>query len=182
VTVVDCGFSLEDDEELAYDTAAPRRNAATLAALGAADRVVALGSADPVGLSRLIRDLPRVLEALDVMDGGADVPSAERLAVVANRLRQGLLPGDPRREVEQALLRHAGAKLLATVPMDTAAADAAHGRGLLLSEAAPDSPLAVACAALANALMPPVSRRNDRVRRGWRPSLGGRHRGRAIER
>ncbi|MGE5763937.1 MAG: hypothetical protein ACM3ZF_08730, partial [Mycobacterium leprae] len=30
-TVVDCGFALEQDEELAYDTVAPRRNGATLA-------------------------------------------------------------------------------------------------------------------------------------------------------
>jgi hypothetical protein len=30
VVVVDCGFSLEDDEELSYDTEAPRRNQATL--------------------------------------------------------------------------------------------------------------------------------------------------------
>ena len=28
--VVDCGFAIEDDEELSYDTLAPRRNAATL--------------------------------------------------------------------------------------------------------------------------------------------------------
>ena len=47
--VVDCGFSLEDDEELSYDTRAPRRNAATLTALAQADRVVAVGAADPVG-------------------------------------------------------------------------------------------------------------------------------------
>jgi len=36
-TVVDCGFSLEQDEELSFDTAAPRRNGATLATLLAAD-------------------------------------------------------------------------------------------------------------------------------------------------
>ncbi|MBO3129071.1 AAA family ATPase [Dermatophilus congolensis] len=53
VTVVDCGFALEDDPELSYDTYAPRRNGATLAALEAADHVVAVGCDDPVGLSRL---------------------------------------------------------------------------------------------------------------------------------
>lgn len=49
VVVVDTGFSLENDEELSYDTVAPRRNAATLTALGCADQVVAVGSAEPVG-------------------------------------------------------------------------------------------------------------------------------------
>ncbi|GAB97203.1 hypothetical protein KILIM_060_00010, partial [Kineosphaera limosa NBRC 100340] len=48
VTVVDCGFCLEEDEELSYDTAAPARNGATLAALRSADHVLALGVAEPV--------------------------------------------------------------------------------------------------------------------------------------
>ncbi len=47
--VVDVGFAVEDDEELSYDTAAPRRNAATLTALEAADHLVVVGAADPVG-------------------------------------------------------------------------------------------------------------------------------------
>ena len=51
--VIDCGFGLERDEELSYDTVAPRRNGATLAALDAADTVVAVASGDPVGLQRL---------------------------------------------------------------------------------------------------------------------------------
>ena len=53
--VVDAGFAVEDDEELSYDTAAPRRNAATLTALEAADHLVVVGAADPVGLQRLVR-------------------------------------------------------------------------------------------------------------------------------
>ena len=53
--VVDTGFAVEDDEELSYDTAAPRRNAATLTALEAADHLVVVGAADPVGLQRLVR-------------------------------------------------------------------------------------------------------------------------------
>ena len=46
LTVVDLGFCLEADEELSFDTAAPRRNGATLAVLENADLVVAVGSAD----------------------------------------------------------------------------------------------------------------------------------------
>lgn len=53
ITVVDCGFCLEEDEELSYDTSAPRRNAATTAVVAAADRLLAVGRADPVGAVRL---------------------------------------------------------------------------------------------------------------------------------
>lgn len=54
-TVVDCGPVLEADELLMYDTRAPQRNGATLSALQAADIVVVVGGADPVGLQRLVR-------------------------------------------------------------------------------------------------------------------------------
>jgi hypothetical protein len=53
--VVDCGFAIEDDEELSYDTLAPRRNAATLTALESADDLLVVGTADPIGLQRLVR-------------------------------------------------------------------------------------------------------------------------------
>jgi hypothetical protein len=61
--VVDCGFSLEQDEVLSYDTHAPRRNAATLSALGAADVVVVVGSGDPVGVQRLVRGLAELADS-----------------------------------------------------------------------------------------------------------------------
>ena len=61
--VVDTGFSLEDDP--AGDLAAsPARNQLTLGALATADEIVVVGSADPVGLTRLARglvDAPRAL-------------------------------------------------------------------------------------------------------------------------
>ena len=69
LTVVDCGFALEQDEELSYDTLAPRRNGATLATLEAADLVLAVGRADPVGVQRLLRTLPEVREAAPKADG-----------------------------------------------------------------------------------------------------------------
>jgi MinD-like ATPase involved in chromosome partitioning or flagellar assembly len=153
VTVVDGGFCLEEDEELSYDTMAPRRNAATLTCLRSADRVVVVGSADPVGLARLVRELPRLAAAIG--EPLEEISSAGRVLVVANRLRAGLLPGSPRRNVEEALQRHAGATLFGTLPMDVPSADAAHGRGQLLSEAAPQSPLFLALEALARSLCPP---------------------------
>ena len=63
-TVVDTGFALERDEELSYDTMAPRRNGATLSALEAADVVLAVGAADPVGMQRLVRGLGELAEVL----------------------------------------------------------------------------------------------------------------------
>jgi MinD-like ATPase involved in chromosome partitioning or flagellar assembly len=126
VTVVDCGFSLEQDEEITYDTLAPRRNGATLAALAAADLVVAVGSADPVGMQRLLAGLPELREA---------VPDV-RTTVVVNRVRATGVPGDER-EVREALRRYAGVEKLTCVPLDVGALDAAVARHRAV---APDSP------------------------------------------
>ena len=54
-TVVDVSSSLENDEEISSDLLAPRRNAATVTAVREADRIVAVGACDPVGLSRFVR-------------------------------------------------------------------------------------------------------------------------------
>ncbi|WP_341927498.1 hypothetical protein, partial [Nocardioides psychrotolerans] len=54
--VVDTGFSLEDDPGRDYGTR-PSRNQLTLGSLECADEVVVVGTADPVGLSRLARAL-----------------------------------------------------------------------------------------------------------------------------
>ena len=139
VTVVDCGFCLEQDEELAYDTTAPRRNGATLSVLAAADTVLAVGTADPVGLQRLVRGLG------DLRDAAPGVQPR----VVVNRVRAGAVPGDPRREVAAALARYAGVDDLRFVPLDLAAVDAAVARGRTLTEAAPGSPARLALRALA---------------------------------
>ncbi len=130
VVVVDCGFSLEQDEELAYDTAAPRRNGATLAVLEQADVVLVVGSADPVGLQRLVRALGELKEAVPQV--------APR--VVVNRLRGTAVPGDARREVERALVRYAGVQEPAFLPADVAGVDAAVAAGRTLAEASPGSP------------------------------------------
>ena len=144
VTVVDCGFSLEQDEELTYDTAAPQRNGATLAAVDAADLVLAVGSADPVGLTRLVRGLAE-LRALS---------PPGRVQLVVNRLRTSSVPGVARpeavrREVEQVLVRHAGMRPLMLIPLDQAAADRALAHGRLLCDVAADSPARLALTELA---------------------------------
>ena len=159
VTVVDCGFSLEQDEELSYDTAAPQRNGATLAAIEAAHLILAVGSADPVGLTRLVRGLTE-LRALS---------PPGRIQLVANRIRPAAVPGAgrpeaARREVEQVLLRHAGVRPLALIPLDQAAADRAVAHGRLLCDVAADSPARLALAELAAAVVGSSWRRRPRRR------------------
>jgi len=139
VTVVDCGFGLEQDEELAYDTTAPRRNGATLTVLSAAETVVVVGSADPVGLQRLVRGLG---ELRDAVPGVAPV-------VVVNRLRSTAIPGDSEAEVRTALGRYAGVRDVRFVPLDVEGLDRALAAGRTLAEAAPASPARRALAALA---------------------------------
>ena len=143
VTVVDCGFSLEQDEELSFDTAAPRRNGATLTTLEQADVVVAVSAADPVGLQRFVRGMSDLRGAVP----GADV------RVVVNRLRASVVGPQPEAQVRAALERHAGVPRVTFVPDDAAAADAALMRGQMLAEAAASSPIRRAIAQLAAELI-----------------------------
>jgi Flp pilus assembly CpaE family ATPase len=138
--VVDCGFCLEQDEELAYDTVAPRRNGATLAVLGAADLVVSVAAADPIGLARFVRARPDCIEAC-----GGRTP-----LTVVNRLRRVVVgPGNPRRSVTDALQRFAGIADVHVVPDDRVALDAAVVAGRTLAEVAPRSPAREAIRTLA---------------------------------
>jgi MinD-like ATPase involved in chromosome partitioning or flagellar assembly len=130
VVVVDCGFNLEEDEELSYDTMAPRRNAATLTTLAVADEVVAVGGCDPVGLQRLVRGL----QELGTVQ--APVPT-----VCVNRVRSGAVGSRPERRVSEALSRFAGVAEVFFVPDDPAALDAALLEGRALAECAPQSPV-----------------------------------------
>lgn len=140
-TVVDCGPSVEADELLMYDTHAPQRNGATLAALQAADVVVVVGAADPVGIQRLVRGLEDLAEA--------PVPVPATRVVVANRVRSSAVGPDPARAVGDALQRYAGVGDAHAVPDDGAGLDAALLAGRTLAEHAPSSPAREAFAGLA---------------------------------
>ncbi|WP_007512795.1 AAA family ATPase [Pseudofrankia saprophytica] len=140
--IVDCGFCLEADEELSFDTSAPRRNGATLTVLADADTVVAVTSAEPVALVRFVRGLSDLREL---------VPGVEPLVVV-NRLRASVAGGDPRREIARALNRHTGTEPMALVPYDLASFDAAQAAGQLLRDIAPASPARAAIRDLATRL------------------------------
>jgi MinD-like ATPase involved in chromosome partitioning or flagellar assembly len=124
--VVDCGFSLERDEEVMYDTAAPRRNGATVEVLERADLVLLVGAADPVGLSRLIR----AGHELDAMRLDA------RRRVVVNRVRSSL--GWSREEVTALLGKAWGPVSVSFLPDDQQAVDRSLVQGVTLPECAPD--------------------------------------------
>ena len=130
LVVIDCGFSLEADEELVFDTDAPRRNGATFTALESADIVLAVGSADPVGLVRLVNGLADLSDV---------VPGADR-RVLVTRLRESLLGRRGAAAIADALHVHAGLDAVWCVPDDRAAFDAALRSGRTLADVAPGSP------------------------------------------
>jgi MinD-like ATPase involved in chromosome partitioning or flagellar assembly len=149
--VVDTGFSLEDDP--AGDlTSRPGRNQLTLGALDVADEVLVVGSADPVGLSRLARGLVDLRER----QGAAPV------RVVVNRMRPSV--GWTERDVAgmvEGFARLAGVHFL---PDDQPAADRALTTGASVVDAG-DSELARALTTLADALAPPPAPRRRAERR-----------------
>ena len=120
--VVDTGFALEDTES-DFGRPGAGRNRMTLEALRAADEVLVVGAADPVGLTRLARGLVELGEAR---------PAGE-LRVVVNRMRDSL--GWAERDIRgmvEGFARPAGVHFL---PDDRAACD----RALVAGQAVPES-------------------------------------------
>lgn len=165
--VLDCGFSIEDDEELSYDTAAPRRNATTLTALECSDSLVIVGGADPIGLQRLVRA---------VQDVGV-VPSPEPVIVV-NKVRASAAGARPERAIADVLGRFAGLEAPIFVPWAPDECDAALLSGRSLVESAPTAPVTRAMARIADVVRPelaPVGEtRVDRARARTRFRRGSR--------
>ncbi|MCC2308792.1 AAA family ATPase [Cellulomonas chengniuliangii] len=138
-TVVDCGFCVEQDEALSYDTRAPRRNAATLSALCEADEVLVVGGADPIGVQRLVRALGELSE----------LGAPGRRTVVVNRVRPGVAGPRPGEAIAEALARYAGVADPHLVPDDPGALDAALLDARLLHEIVPGSAVRRAMVGLA---------------------------------
>lgn len=160
--VVDTGFSLEDDT--ASDVGGrPGRNALTLAALEQADEVVVVGSADPVGLTRLARGL------VDLRDHTTGTP----VRVVVNRMRSSI--GWSEKEIAgmvEGFSRVAGLHFL---PEDRSGLDQALVSGRPVADLG-DSSLVRALAALADAVFPAHA-----VGRAERPGVRARRRRRQRE-
>ncbi len=130
-TVIDAGFGLEADEEMMFDTAAPRRHGATLSAVTTADLVIAVGAAEPLGLQRLLTGLQDLAEV---------VPVGSPVQVVVTRVRDGAVGAKAAPRVREALERYAGVRDAVLIPDDRAALDAAMLAGRSLTEHAPASP------------------------------------------
>jgi MinD-like ATPase involved in chromosome partitioning or flagellar assembly len=162
--VVDTGFSLEDEPGQDFGSR-PSRNAMTLAALDLADEVVVVGSADPVGLSRLARGLVELHDRT----GGSPV------RVVVNRMRPSL--GWSEREIAGMVEGFSRVLGLHFLPDDRVATDRALVAGRSLVEVG-DSVLLRAFEAVADAVVPasatPAAGGRRAARGRWRRTVRGR--------
>ena len=128
-TVVDAGFNLESDEEIVSDLFAPRRNAATLAALQSADTIVAVGAADPIGLARYVRAYADLIELVD----------PHRIRPVITKVRRSAVGLAPGAQIRASLARFAGIEEVTLVDADPIACDSALLTGRSLPDTAPRS-------------------------------------------
>jgi len=135
--VLDTGFSLDEDDL----SGRPGRHQLTLAALDAADEVLVVGTADPVGLSRLVRAL------VDLRERRPMTPTR----VVVNRMRPTI--GWTERAISQMLADFAQPVGLHFLPEDRATVDRALVTGRTLHETNAESPLATGVDELAAALL-----------------------------
>ncbi len=161
LTVVDVAASVESDEEIVSDLMdGPRRNAATRSALLAADRVVAVAAADPIGIARFIRDHAAV----------RDVIGATPVTVVVNRLRTGAFGPGGQGQIRRTLERYADVSDVRFLPEDRRGVDAAVLAARPLGEISPRSPLAAAVARMtaSEPAVAPALERPGPVTRGWR--------------
>jgi MinD-like ATPase involved in chromosome partitioning or flagellar assembly len=170
--VVDTGFSLEDDEELSSDLFAPRRNAATVASLRAADRVVAVGAADPIGVSRFIRAYADLTE----------VVGDTRVDTVMNRVRSSTVGVGAGHQLVTTLRRFGGVDDAVLVPNDPRTADAAILEARPMGEVSPRSAAVGELRRYVRAqILPPTAGRADDRRSARRQAVadaGGRRRAR----
>jgi Mrp family chromosome partitioning ATPase len=155
-TVLDVGFSLEGDPPDPFTPSAPQRNLMTLTALEAADEVLVVGAADPVGLARLARGLVELRE----------VTPGVRPRVVVNRTRPSLGWSD--REIRGMVEGFVTPVDVHFLPDDQPAADRALMAGQSLVESG-ESPLRTAVAELSAAVLGDTvaapRRRGRRLRR-----------------
>ncbi len=164
-TILDTSSSLENDEEISSDLFAPRRNAAAVTAVHDADGIVAVGSADPVGLSRFLRAHVDMVETASSTD----------VTVVMNRIRASAIGMNPHAQVTQTLSRFGGIESPVLVPHDQAGLDGAVLSGRTLADSAPRSPARAAIRAMVTSrLVPEVLQesRSLRSRFGWARATG----------
>jgi MinD-like ATPase involved in chromosome partitioning or flagellar assembly len=139
--VIDTGFSLEQDPAVDVGVR-PERNGLTVESLEAADEILLVGSADPVGLARLARAVAEAHELLP----------APVVRVVVNRMRPTL--GWRESDVVAMLAGFGHNVGVHFLPDDQPAVDRALVAGRTLLEAG-ESPLTRAVAGLVDAMARP---------------------------
>jgi MinD-like ATPase involved in chromosome partitioning or flagellar assembly len=142
-TVVDVSAEFDEDDD-PLDPGAPARHAATAATLMEADAVIAVLSADPLGVSRFVRGYAELRHLV------GDTP----ITVVANRVRPGPLGIDARGQIRRTLDRFAGIDDVSFLPEDQRAADAAALHARAIADVSPRSPLVSAVRRVASSLRP----------------------------
>jgi MinD-like ATPase involved in chromosome partitioning or flagellar assembly len=138
--VVDTGFSIEEDA-MPDLGGRPGRNQMTLEALDAADEVLVVGGADPVGLSRLARAIVELRERR----------AGRPVQVVVNRMRPSL--GWTEREIVAMISGFARPSAVHFLPDDQPAVDRALVAGRTLVESG-ESDLGRAVSRIADSLLP----------------------------
>ncbi len=132
---IDTSALIEQDEQIVSDLdGGPRRNAATIAALQRADRIIAVCAADPIGVSRFVRAVTELRE----------LAPATPITVVVNRVRSRAIGLDARGQLRRTLERYAAATEVHFIPDDGSAADRAVLHALPVIVAAPRSALTAA--------------------------------------
>lgn len=142
-TVIDVAAPFDADDEATYDVTGPRRHAATVTALREADAIIAVASADPLGISRFLRDHAELRR----------LTTGTPITVVVNQVRPGPLGIDARGQVRRTLERFAGITDIAFLPFDQRAADASLLHARPMADVTPRSPLVMAVRRLASSMV-----------------------------
>ena len=168
VVVLDVGFSLESDEEISSDILAPRRNAATHAAIRSATDIVAVSGGDSVGLARFIRLWS------DISETNADA----RVTVCVNHVVWQREGGTAQDSITAAFSRFAGIRDVVLIPEATDLASRADVRGVPACIVDPKSPFSLALAEVSRRILAeaaPILRRGvgSQLRDSFREKLRG---------
>ena len=131
LVICDVAAPIEVDEELTFDGPAPRRNAATLTALACADRVIALGEADVIGLPRLINLAREVQSRPDLFAPETDVQ------YWLNRSRREAAGFNPEAKMRDNWARYLQVPLTGVIPYERKVMDRLRRNGEALLEVAP---------------------------------------------
>lgn len=121
VVIIDCGFGIEENE---WVDAAPQRDGSTRSLIAHADATIAVGRADAVGISRLIRGLdelsdicPNPVVVLNHTNRQTALEASDAIARFTEHRVSVTVPADNRRGIEDAAKRspHALSELWALV-------------------------------------------------------------------